>query len=136
MLHVLQALLLASLCFISQSSFCDIGPSWDLAFEDDFSGSELNNSNWNIVVGNEDVGSCRDALCTASAVSVSGGSLILNTTDTPTSFNGVTYNFTTGAINSKGKQHWNRSQTFRLCVTAELPGGGPMGNGNGDVGEG
>lgn len=117
------------------ASFCTPGPGWHLAFEDTFSGTALNQSNWNVLNGT-DSGSCRAALCTPEAVTVSGGSLVLTTANRSAEFNGEVFNWTTGAVNSKGKQHWDRNQTFRLCVTAKLPGGGPDGDGNDYVGTG
>lgn len=117
------------------TSFCAPGPAWELAFEDNFEGDSLNASNWNTLNGT-DSGSCREALCMPDAVTVSQGSLIITTTNRTASFDGAMYNFTTGAVNSKGKQHWDRNQTFRLCVTATLPGGGSRGDGGGAVGTG
>jgi beta-glucanase (GH16 family) len=120
---------------LSTSSFCDSGPSWTLSFEDDFSGTALNTSAWNVVLG-DDSGSCRDAVCIASAVAVTDGSLTLTSQNSSYNYNGVVYNYTTGAVNTRGKVHWSRSSTFRLCVTATLPGGGPGGGGAAYVGTG
>jgi beta-glucanase (GH16 family) len=117
------------------ASFCEISSSWSIAFEDDFNEPQLNLSSWTPVVG-PDVGSCRDAVCTTSEVSIADGALVLTSHNVSSSYNGVKYNYTSGAVNTKGKVHWSRNASFRLCVTAELPGGGPDGNGASYAGTG
>ncbi len=41
------------------------------------------------------------------------------------------YNFTTGAVNTKGKQVFSYDPAYRLCVSSMLPGGGGNGAGQG-----
>jgi hypothetical protein len=74
-----------------------------------------------------EAGSCRDALCTADNVAVRNGALTLASRNVPTEG----YNFTTGAVNTKGKQVFSYDPAYRLCVGSMLPGGGGPGSGQG-----
>jgi beta-glucanase (GH16 family) len=99
-------------------SFCAPSTAWVPVWADEFDGPGLDPSSWSTVNGN-DVGSCREAWCDPSAVAVANGTLVL--TSTPTPAHG--FSFTTGAVNSKGKRFWAPTPTYRLCVSAILPGG-------------
>jgi hypothetical protein len=100
------------------TSFAD----WALTFEDDFPGSEVNLSSW--TVSDHDTTISRydghDALFIADNVAVSDGNLVITTAYAPnTVFENVSYNMTSGWIDSKGK----RNQTLigsRLRFEASL----------------
>jgi beta-glucanase (GH16 family) len=114
------AALLLSVALVHGSrgaSFCDTGGAWTTIWRDEFDGDALNTTLWSVVEGN-DIGACRDALCTAGNVAVTGGSLVLTTTNDKVKG----YNYTSGAVNSAGKAHWTYEPAFRLCVSAKLPG--------------
>ena len=84
-----------------------------LTFEDDFDGSALNESTWTVsnystIVSEYDG---HDALFTAERVAVADSALVITTVWQPTTFEGVSYNMTSGWIDSKGK----RNQVRALC---------------------
>ena len=114
----------------SVTSFC---PQSNLIWSDDFSGSSLDLSKWTITLGNNG-GQLRNAWGTADNVWVSNGTLVLRSKreSAPQHFN-----FTSGAVTSKGKASWSRAPgvVTRACVSAILPGGGRDAAGNG-VGKG
>lgn len=64
------------------------------------------------------LGSCRDAACVDDDVYLENGSLVLR------SRNGASKPaLTTGAVNTWGKKGWRTSEgTFRVCISAQLPG--------------
>lgn len=109
------------------SSFCDTSPSWALSWEDDFNEPTLDLTSWTIQVGNagRNIGSCRDALCTAENVYVENGNLVIVSKREEKGG----YNFTTGGLDTSGKKNWAYDPTYRLCVTAKLPGGNGGGQG-------
>jgi beta-glucanase (GH16 family) len=117
---------LASRLHSGEESFCtDNG--WDIVWRDEFDGTTLNLSNWNVVQG-DSIGSCRDALCTKENVYLDGhGSLVLRSDFGPTGG----FNYTSGAVNTSGKQAWIHTPSFRACVRAQLPGGGGQHKGQG-----
>lgn len=100
------------------ASFCDPAPGWTAAWNEEFDGNSLNAADWNTIVGT-DVGGCRDALCTAANVVVSGGVLTLISNNNTVG----NYNYTTGAVTTAGKHNWTYAPAYRLCVSAILPGG-------------
>jgi beta-glucanase (GH16 family) len=115
------ALVLTSvLVTVTAASFCD-APGWTPEWREDFAGSSLDPTKWSVYDG-PSVGACRDALCTPDNVAVYGGALHLTTQRKHESFDGKTYNFTTGAVNTYGKAHWSPTPRYRLCVSARLPG--------------
>jgi hypothetical protein len=98
-------------------SLCD-QPGWTRLWEDDFNGDTLNLDNWSVVDAN-DVSSCREAYCTPANVAVANGNLVLTTTNTP--MHG--FNYSSAAVNTRGKKNWNAAtSSFRTCVSAKLPG--------------
>ena len=103
------------------SSFCDAQPGWMLDWQDEFDGVSLNTSSWSALdLLTWDIGCCRDAACLADNVQVSGGALHLLSDQRVVKG----HNFTTAAINTKGKRSWTASaaSSFRVCVSAVLPG--------------
>ena len=102
-------------------SFCDAQPGWRLDWQDEFDGSSLNSSAWNALdLDTWEIGCCRDAACLPDNVLVRGGALQLLSEQRAVK----RYNYTTGAVNTKGKRSWTAtaSSSFRVCVSAILPG--------------
>jgi len=58
-------------------SYCS-QPGWEMVWQDEFEGSKLNASNWNVMVGH-DAGTLRAALGTQEDVYLDGGALVLRT---------------------------------------------------------
>lgn len=125
------------------AGWCDESPEYKVEWEDDFEGQKLNTSKWSIVCNNPSAsgcdsvpypthaasngGECRSATCIPEAVTVGGGYLTL----TSARVNG-TSNWTTGAVKTWGKAAWTTDDgTFRMCISAKLPGGGGQGKGQG-----
>ena len=120
-------------------SFCDAS-GWRIAWRDEFEGSAIDLTRWNVEVGappqngrgrramradcrGKDcatLGSCREAYCARDDVSVDRGRLVL--TSQRREYMG--HNFTTGAVNTWGKSSWlaGDGAPFRLCINAILPG--------------
>ena len=122
-----RSLLLSSLLPLVFGGFCD-APGWSLSFQDEFSGSSLNETNWNILNGTVDNdSSCRDAMCLTDNVSVENGALLL----TAKRQNAGWAQYTTGAVNSQNKRFFQATvdQPFRLCVSGKVPGGNGVGAG-------
>jgi beta-glucanase (GH16 family) len=117
-----------------QISFCD-NDSFVLEWADEFEGDELDETKWSKVCEDDpscippfpthsetDNGAeCRSAVCTASAVTVKNGALILTTERDPSNSS----LWTTGSVKTKGKAEWTTDDgTYRMCISAKLPGGG------------
>jgi beta-glucanase (GH16 family) len=100
------------------SSFCQQDAEWHLAWFDDFDGDTINASSWNVVEGTTQGGACREAYCDPRNVVVRHGRLTLTSNRSVM----LGHNFTTGAVTTRGKQQWSYAPTFRLCVSAILPG--------------
>ena len=84
-----------------------------LDWQDEFDGDSLNTSSWSALdLLTWDIGCCRDAACLADNVQVSGGALHLLSDQRVVKG----HNFTTGAINTKGKHSWTASaaSSFRV----------------------
>lgn len=106
---------------IHSASFCDPVPGqWVSNWTEEFEGDSLDPQAWNIQVGNADrnIGSCRDAYCDPNNIIVSNGTLIIVSKNETS--NG--YNYTTGGVTTENKKIWTYSPTYRLCVSAKLPG--------------
>ena len=104
-------------------SFCDAQPGWKLDWLEEFDGVALNASSWSALdLQTYDIGCCRDAACLPDNVLVAGGALHLSSERRRVEG----YNFTTGAVRTKGKRSWTATaaSAFRVCVSASLPGGG------------
>jgi hypothetical protein len=122
--------LAALVCLVSAAcagslapSFCDSQPGWKLDWQDEFDGDSLNASSWSALdLHTYDIGSCRDAVCLPDNVQVAGGALLLRSERRQVQG----YNFTTGAVRTKGKRSWTATaeSSFRVCVSAILPGEG------------
>ena len=115
--------LLLFLCMaaVAMASFCDNTSEFTLTWSDEFEGSVVDENHWTVLGANVDPvgGSCRSAYCDSANVWVKDGNLVLASRRNNT-FHG--YNYTTGAVNSRGKANWWPNTTFRLCVRAMLPG--------------
>ena len=123
---LLLVLLPCTLC-----GFCD-DDSFDMVFRDEFDGASLNTSAWTAVVapaqpatmhcngtGCIRLGACRDASCVASNAYLHEGKLVLRSQALGEA------SWTTGAVSTWGKASWKPSDgTFRVCVSARLPGAG------------
>ena len=124
MAAVITLLLLPTL---SLAGFCD-EPGWGLIFQDEFSGTSVNESSWSIRVNSTpNDSSCRDAVCTPDNVVVQDGVLALIAKRENYRWS----NYTTGAIESKGKRFWAAAEgkPFRMCVNGKTPGGHGTGAG-------
>ena len=125
-IHPLASLLLlfsAALAGSSGPSFCDPQPGWRLDWQDEFDGDSLNATSWTALdLETYDIGSCRDAACLPDNVQIVGGALHLRSERQQVKG----YNFTTGAVRTKGKRSWTATteSSFRVCVSAILPGEG------------
>ena len=121
------AALAACLPPLARAGYCD-HPDWAPIFADEFEGDALNASTWSMLgnTGPND-SSCRSAMCLFENVRVEGGALVLTALRQQRGW----ANFTTGAVNSKGKVAFQatRAKPFRLCVSGRLPGGGGTGAG-------
>ncbi len=103
------------------SSVCESGDAgWRIVWRDDF--QTLNTSAWNVMVG-YDGGTGREAYLSPTNVYVNKGVLTLRSAK-----DDLGYNFTSGAVTTQNKVLVNPG---RVCVTAQLPGGGPEGAGLG-----
>lgn len=104
--------------------FCSIFPillgvnaGWVLTWEDDFDGTEVNTTNWNIYNDTSE-GSNQIELYTADNVWVSNSNLVLRTHLANISYNGVKYNVTSGRVDSSMKR--NVTVNSRVEVRAML----------------
>jgi len=116
-LVLFTSLLLSTLGLTLATTFCTTDNEWSLNWEDTFSTLDL--TSWSVRNSSE-VGSCRDAWCTPNNVYIENGNLVLVSKNE--SMYG--YNYTTGSVYTQNKKYWNAyDSTYRLCVTAKLPGG-------------
>lgn len=86
--------------------------SWQVVWEDDFSGTALNESNWtpsnySDVISRYDG---HEALFIADRVTVSDGALVITTMYDPRELNGNSYNFTSGWVDSQHKRNMTRGR--------------------------
>ena len=98
------------------TSFCD-APGWNQVWRDDFNGTAVDQSAWNIVES-QDNSIVRDSCGLAKNVEVKDGNLVL--TSRREQVSGCKYDYTTGAIQSQNKKYWQGNT--RACVRAILPG--------------
>lgn len=110
--------MLSTLCFLT--ALISVEGRWSLVWEDTFEGTEVNESNWNIL-SNVSEGKPptwnQIELYTADNVFVRNGSLVLRTRPQNLTFEGVSYNVSSGRVDSSFK----RNMTFgRLEVRAQL----------------
>jgi beta-glucanase (GH16 family) len=100
--------------------------SWEIVFEDDFSGTFLNESNWtpsnlNPVTSQYDGHS---AMFISDRVAVKDGTLVLTTMWDPRTLNGVDYNFTSAWVDSQHKRNMTRG---RFEASMRMPVGNATG---------
>ena len=115
MRRALSAALCCAACL--GASFCEEA-GWTALWRDDFSGSDLNPSDWTVQEG-ADVGMCRSAYCTAANVAVHDGQLVL--TSRREALHG--HNYSSGAVYTAQKRHFSAADgPYRMCVSARLPG--------------
>jgi hypothetical protein len=67
---------------------------WVLTFEDDFTGTQLNSSNWKAKDNVQQDGG--HAVFVKEAVSVASGNLVITATQQQHEYKNLTYNFTSG----------------------------------------
>jgi beta-glucanase (GH16 family) len=106
---LLLPLLIAADC---RGGTSPVGGTWHLVFEDDFSGSKLNESNWTpsnytSVISQYDG---HAAMFIADRVAVADGNLVITTTWDPRVLDGVHYNFTSGWVDSQHKRNLTRGR--------------------------
>ena len=102
----------------TSTSLCD-QDGFQQIWADDFDGTTLDTTKWTITLG-KDGGQLRDAWGTANNVYLDGkGALVLRSQREKHG----TFNFTSGAVTSKGKASWRGLTPTRVCVRAKLPGG-------------
>ena len=79
--------------------------SWVMTFEDDFAGDALNASSWTVSDHDKTISQYdgHDALFIKERVMVAGGYLAITTVNEANTLDGVSYNFTSGWIDSKQK---------------------------------
>ena len=115
------------------ASWCD---EWgNIEWADEFDGNALDTSKWSIVCNDmEGEGcesqpfhtsgngaECRSAKCIPDAVSVSDGYLTLISSRDSSNSSA----WTTGAVKTWNKKAWTTDDgTYRVCISAKLPGGG------------
>ena len=115
---------------VAASSFCS-APGFSPEWSDDFSGATLDTASWTVKDSSEPNDSyCREAVCQAANVAVSGGALLLTARRQASAW----ANFTTGAVDSRGKRSWGArpGAPVRICIGGTLPsagGGGAGGDG-------
>jgi beta-glucanase (GH16 family) len=120
------------------AGWCDEWDAGTLEWSDEFDGDKLDSSKWSVVCndmegancgalpfGTHDPTSngaeCRSATCIPEAVSVGNGNLILTSARDPANSSA----WTTGAVKTWEKATWTpRDGTYRMCISAKLPGGG------------
>eukprot|EP00505_MAST-04D_sp_SCG-Rhode-Island_P000675 Stramenopile-MAST_4_protein_675 len=93
------------------------GVQWELTWEDEFRGSVLNTTHWN-VANNMTHGDKELQLYVADQVTVRDGTLVLTTTKTTAMYGTKEYHFVSGWVDTQNKV----SQTFgKIEVRAKLP---------------
>lgn len=104
------------------ASFCS-APGWAPEWSDDFSGASLDPTSWTVKGSSEpDDSYCRAAQCQAGNVAVSGGALQLTARRQAAGW----ANFTTGAVDSRGKRSWGArpGAPVRICIGGTVPTAG------------
>lgn len=122
-------------------SFCGM-VGWEATFADEFSGNELDNLTWSNEMGWDTRSSLRIAKNLQENVWVEDGMLVIRsqrehasayTEGIPLKLYGdTTFNYTSAAVTTNGKRAFGGGgKTTRVCVRAQLPGGGGAGKGTG-----
>ena len=124
-------------------SFCSSGGAdWSPVFADEFSGSTLDNSTWGNEMGWDTRSSLRTAKNLPENVFVADGALVIRSMreKAPAYVEGIpyklygntTFNYTSAAVTTYGKRAFGGGgKTTRVCVRAQLPGGGAGQQGRG-----
>ena len=132
---------------VAYGGFCDESAEFSVEWRDEFEGDALNRSLWSVVCSNmsapgcDDLpfitharsngAECRSALCVSDMVSVENGSLVLTSRRVGAPGN-ASNGWVTGAVKTRNKAAWNaRDGTYRVCISAKLPGAGGGGRGQG-----
>ena len=118
----LSSTALAALALLAPSALCACASqppasapapgTWEVVFEDDFSGTALNTSTWtpsnySSIVSQYDG---HAAMFIADRVAVANGSLVITTAYDPRTLDGVSYNFTSGWVDSQHKRNMTRGR--------------------------
>ena len=122
-------------------SLCD-EQGWTRVFADEFGGSTLDNSTWGTDMGWDTLSSLRSAKQSPDNVFLEDGALVLRsrrqrapayTSGIPLRLYGnASFDYTSGAVTSNGRRTFGGAgQSTRVCVRAQLPGGGGGGRGKG-----
>jgi beta-glucanase (GH16 family) len=113
---------LAALALLAPSALCacasqppasaPVPGTWEVVFEDDFSGTALNTSTWtpsnySSIVSQYDG---HAAMFIADRVAVANGNLVITTAYDPRTLDGVSYNFTSGWVDSQHKRNMTRGR--------------------------
>ena len=125
----------------SGASLCGAA-GWTPVFADEFSGSALDNSTWGNDMGWDTKSSLRTAKNLRENVWVADGALVIRsqrehapayTEGIPLKLYGnTTFNYTSAAVTTRGRRAFGGGgKTTRVCVRAQLPGGGGGGKGTG-----
>lgn len=108
------------------TSFCN-HEDWTQVWSDEFLGSALDASSWNVDVRGPGDSKTRDAAATVDNVYLWDGSLVLRSQG---HWDGSSWaNLSSGAVDSAQKRRWGGRT--RVCVSAKLPGGGSTTTGTG-----
>ena len=113
--------LAAAMGVAAAPSFCSAA-GYALEFQDEFSGAALDLSTWSISENTaRDDSSCREAICQAENVALTGGHLVI----TARRENVAWANYSTGAINSHGKRGFGArpGAPVRICIKSTVPVG-------------
>ena len=123
------------------ASFCDPTPEWPRSFADEFSGTEINASSWNVAPSKlsamNQKGQCgfgmgRFGKCLAENVYIDEGCLVLKSDRAHScSASEGCFNYTSAGVTSRDRVTWSvggeTQAGYRVCIRAQLPGGSPGG---------
>lgn len=121
-------------------SFCDEA-GWQRVFADEFEGADLDNMTWTNDMGWDTLSSLRTAKNMPDNVWVENGALVIRSQrqhagpyieGIPKILypNTTSFKFTSAAVTTNGKRAFGgKGRTTRVCVRAQLPGGGGKGKG-------
>jgi licheninase len=122
------------------ASFCDDSAGWKRVWSDEFDEKLLDNATWTNDMGWDTLSALRDAKNTAENVWIENGTLVIRSQRQHTGpytegipaklYPNTTFNYTSAAVTTKGLRTFGgHGKTTRVCVRAQLPGGGGKGKG-------